>query len=668
MRNHLATATSAYLRQHADNPVWWYEWGEEALSRARELDRPIFLSIGYAACHWCHVMAHESFEDDLIAAYLNEHFVAIKVDREERPDLDAVYMAATQAVSGHGGWPMSVFLLPDGRPFLAGTYFPPVDRGGQAGFPRLLAAVVDGWASRRGEIEQQADEITLAIRHESQVLERFAPAASTPSHAELSRGLVRELVARARDLGGFSDAPKFPRPSYLEALLPYRDEPEVGEVLRVNFDAMSRAGLYDHFAGGFARYSVDDRWHVPHFEKMLSDQALLALAYLEASAAMSEPTWRQVAVDTLRFVVRELDVGTGFASSLDADSDGHEGTHATWRPDDVRDVLARAGLANDADAVIKRWRLGETTFEGRAIPQLADGEPFITPDHLRAALDVLCLERRRRPLPGRDDKVILEWNAMWAVAAYASDEPDLIARADTLLESLSQSHRVADVWYRTDGQRALATAADLGWYVEALLAAFATHGDVRYLDHAALVLDYLRAHFFDGDVPTRDRPDVGNGVFSASDLARDVVVRPKDVFDGATRSTHAVVAGAFARYGIVRGDDDALVVAERLVALVTPLMREHPSAVPDALRAHGLLTDRTEVVLPGAPDARLHLVRSTFVNNVVLITGTGNLPLLDGRSADLAYVCEHGVCQLPAVDLPSLASQLHARSVAKDDA
>ena len=417
MTNRLAGASSAYLRQHAENPVDWWTWGRASLDEAARLDRPIFLSVGYAACHWCHVMAHESFEDPAVAALLNDHFVPVKVDREERPDVDALYMAATQLVSGHGGWPMSVFLLPDGRPFMAGTYYPPVERHGQASFTALLTAMHEAWTTRRDAVERQAEELSRALEREVSFVDHLAPFTDTLDLAASRRRLRDDLVARVDSDGGFGDAPKFPRPSYVEALLEFDDD-AARDALERTLEAMSRRGLYDHLRGGFARYSVDSEWHVPHFEKMLSDQALLARAYLRAARAVPEhPEWREVALDTINFVLDDLAVGGGFASALDADAGGREGSHVTWTTDEVAAALQRGNVEADLAATLRRWRITSPgSFEGRSIPRLADGEPFTTPDALAAARASLRAARARRAQPTRDEKVILEWNAMFASA------------------------------------------------------------------------------------------------------------------------------------------------------------------------------------------------------------------------------------------------------------
>ena len=383
---------SSYLLDHADNPVLWRTWDADALEESRTSDRPIFLSIGYAACHWCHVMAHESFENQTIADVLNEFFIPVKVDREERPDVDALYMAATQLVSGHGGWPMSVFLLPDGRPFMAGTYYPPTDRAGQVGFLRLLDALRDAWKNQRELIERQADELAGAITRDVHFIDHVAPHVESIDLGAVGARLCRDLIDQGDDDGGFGGAPKFPRPSFVTALFEC-DDARAREVAALTLDAMSRRGLYDHFGGGFARYSVDTQWHVPHFEKMLSDQALLARCYLRAARIANNETWRDVALDTLAFVERDLRLAEGYASSLDADAGGVEGSHITWTPGEVREVLA--DFSDDTvNAVLTRWRITTSdTFEGRSIPRLADGQPFLTPPDLLPAYRALLAAR-----------------------------------------------------------------------------------------------------------------------------------------------------------------------------------------------------------------------------------------------------------------------------------
>jgi len=649
---------SAYLLDHVDNPVAWRTWSDQTLEEARWADRPIFLSVGYAACHWCHVMAHESFENDAIAAYLNEHFVPIKVDREERPDVDALYMAATQLVSGHGGWPMSVFLLPDGRPFMAGTYYPPVDRGGQVGFMRLLEALHDAWVNQRPLVEQQARELSGGLSREVHFVDHLAPYDETIDLHEVRARLREELLGRLDAEGGFGAAPKFPRPSYVEALVHFEDDASKDAVSRT-LEAMARRGLYDHLGGGFARYSTDAIWHVPHFEKMLSDQALLARCYLEASRVRTNAAWRAVALDTLGFVVRDLTVEGGFASSLDADAGGVEGAHVTWTPAEVAVALADDDLDEALEAALRRWSIeAPGAFEGRSIPRLGDGEPFATPPALEGVQRALRRRRATRVQPGRDEKVILEWNAMTASALVRSGDLAFEGRGLSLLRSLPATHFGAGAWWRTERREAHASAGDVAWMVDALIDAFELDGEGAWLELAADVARYLLEHYWDGELPTAERPSRGGGVFSQSDLVLDLSPRPKEIFDGATPSAHAVATRALARLALCRGDGEMLVVAQRLVALAGALVVTHPSAVPDLVAAAGFALEGVEVVIPGVPGSLARHVRSMAMPRTVLITGRGDSRLLRGREEGLAYVCRRGVCHLPVASRDDLDAQL----------
>jgi len=650
---------SPYLRQHADNPVDWWSWGPDAFARAVELDRPIFLSIGYASCHWCHVMAHESFENPEVARLLNDWFVAIKVDREERPDVDALYMAATQAVTGQGGWPMSVFLTPEARPFMAGTYYPPEDRHGQVGFKRLLAAMHDAWTTQRAVVDEQAAELSRASAREVSFIDHLA---TENPHFDLSaaRALLGEdLRAQFDELGGFGGAPKFPRPSFIEALIDATDSRSRYCVERT-LEAMSRGGIYDHVRGGFARYSVDAKWHVPHFEKMLSDQALLARTYLRAYQARPEfPQWREVALDTLRFVVRDLGVNGGFASSLDADADGVEGSHVTWTVDEVHQALDAAGLGGHSGDVLARYRITSPgLFEGRSIPRLEDGQPFATPPALSSSLEALREARARRAQPARDEKIILEWNAMFASALLRSGDRQLEGIGRDLLTTLGRTHWRNGVWWRTERRNSYATASDVGWLLDANVDAFELTGDHTFLLTATALARYLVEHFWDGEVPSAQSPEQGRGLFSQSDLAADLPVRPKEIFDGATPSAHAVGTRALARLALCSGEDPFLVVAQRLVAVAAPLLVAHPKAVVDLVLAAGFATDGIEVVVPGASNELSEHVRSLSMSHAVLVTGDGPSALFEGRSAGLAYVCRRGVCRLPASTVIELDARL----------
>lgn len=656
MRGQIA---SSYLLSHVDNPVDWWMWGPDAFEHARTSDRLIFLSVGYSACHWCHVMAHESFEDPSIAQQLNDNFVSIKVDREERPDVDALYMAATQLVSGQGGWPMSVFLLPDGKPFMAGTYYPPVDRVGHVGFPRLLETVTDAWIHERERIVEQASQLHDALEREVRFIDGLVPWHGAIDRAVARERLRDELVARTDVEGGFGRAPKFPRPSYVDALLE-SDDDDTQDVVRRTLDSMSRRGIYDHLRGGFARYSVDDRWHIPHFEKMLSDQALLARSYLRAARARPDhDEWRLVALETLRFVLRDLALEDGFASSLDADANGVEGSHVTWTPDEVAEALAREGCESDLGATLSRWQISDPgEFEGRSIPMLGADEPFTTPPALERAADALRHARARRAQPSRDEKVILEWNAMLASALLRSGDAQMQRQGFELLDTLVRTHFFDGTWWRTERHQAYATAADVAWTADATVDAFEVSGDDQWLDLAENLTSYLLDHHWDGPRPTPDDPHHGQGVFAECDLVRDLSIRTKDVFDGATPSSHAISCRALARLGLCRADQTLLVTAQRLVELAGSLVIEHPSAVPDLLEAAGFALDGVEIVIPGAPnDLAIH-VRSKTMSSSVLITGSGSSPLLANRLVGLAYVCRGGVCQLPVSSAAQLNEQL----------
>jgi hypothetical protein len=648
---------SSYLLDHVENPVLWRTWDDDALEEARRSDRPIFLSVGYAACHWCHVMAHESFEDESVARVLNDFFVPIKVDREERPDVDAFYMAATQLVSGRGGWPMSVFLLPDGRPFMAGTYYPPTDRAGQVGFLRLLGVLHDAWVNQRELIERQADELTSALSREVHFVDHLAPFHDTIDLFDVRTHLRDELVEQVDSDGGFGNAPKFPRPSYVDALLEFDDDVS-RDVASRTLNAMSRRGLYDHLGGGFARYSVDGEWHVPHFEKMLSDQALLARCYLRASRVMHNSSWREVALDTLTFVERALRLPLGYASSLDADAGGLEGSHITWTVDDVRTVLA--GFTNDVVRdVLARWRVEDPgAFDGRSIPRLRDGEPFSTPPALRAAHAALISARQLRVQPSRDDKIILEWNAMLASAFLASGVEEFEQRGLDLLRSLQRTHFHEATWWRTEHRRAHATASDLAWLIDSAVDAFELTGDDEWLELGHEVAQYLVEHFWDGPVPNDIEPHVGAGFFSQSDLVSDLSTRPKEIFDGATPSSHATCTRALSRLGICDETTSLLVIAQRLVELAGSLLVSHPGAVVDLVAAAGYALGGVEVVIPGDQGALADHVRSMAMSRTVLITGTGRSPLLEGRSEGWAYVCRAGVCDLPVSSVEALDDDL----------
>lgn len=659
MTNRLASSTSAYLLQHVENPVDWWPWGQEALDEAKQLDRPIFLSVGYAACHWCHVMAHESFENEDIARLLNDWFVPIKVDREERPDVDALYMAATQVLTGHGGWPMSVFLLPDGQPFMAGTYYPPVDRNGQVGFPRLLQAIHEAWENQREGIVTQANELNHAIHREVRFIDNLAPFTKSLDLTDARQKLRVELLEKVDVYGGFGSAPKFPRPTYVEALLESTD-PDEKAACTLTLNAMCREGMFDHIAGGFARYSVDAQWHVPHFEKMLSDQALLARCYLRAHANLDATQgWRDVALRTLGYVRDNMRVDGGYASSLDADANGVEGSHIVWTVDQVREALETGHLDSWLPRVLQRWRISNPgEFEGASIPRLATDEPFTTPDDMVPAAAALQMARAERVQPGRDEKVILEWNAMLASAFLMSQDAEFERLGIELLTSLLQTHFKDGHWWRTENLTAYATAADVAWLMDALLDAYALTGNDSWTSAAVDLSHYLLDHFWDGERPTAILPERGEGLFAQNECVTDLGIRTKEIFDGATPSSHAVACRALARLGLSLGNEDLLAPARRLVTLAASLLATHPGAVPDLLDAARYALEGIEVVVPGPPNDLANHVRSLAMSGVVVVCGTGSSPLLLDRQSGLAYVCKQNVCQLPVATIEDLEAQL----------
>ncbi len=661
LRDFAREELSPYLRQHVDNPVEWWTWGDDALGEALRRDVPVFLSVGYAACHWCHVMAHESFDDPALASLLNGNFVAIKVDREERPDLDQLYMAATQLISGHGGWPMSVFLLPDGRPFTGGTYYPPADRHGQVGFATLLEAIDDAWRTRRPEVEQQALAVQRALSREVAFIEHLAPPTTPLDLVGVRRALADEIAGATDANGGYS-APRFPRPSYVDALLGFHDA-STNRARHIILDAMSRRGLFDHLAGGFARYSVDALWHVPHFEKMLSDQALLARTYYRAARAeVPRHPYGDVARRTIRFVQRELRVPLGYAASLDADAAGVEGSHITWTPEEVRDALTAAGLGELVAAITQYLTISARgDLDGRSVPRLSDGGDTVVASDIEPALGALWAARQRRPQPTRDDKVVLEWNAMFASALFASRDEGYILDAMALLSSLESSHFARGHWWRTEKCRDYATAADLAWFIDATVDAYEATGEDSWLIRGYDVASYLVEHYWDGPVPRARSPRDGTGFFATSDQCTDLFTRPKEIFDGATPSSHAVATRALARLALCRADQDLLCLAERLVALGAELLVTHPRAVVDLVEASTFVSG-VEVVVPGDVNPLSEHVRSLPMLRGVLVTGSGTSPLLQERHEGLAYVCHQGWCERPVESVQELAALLSGAS------
>jgi hypothetical protein len=666
--NRLAEETSLYLRQHADNPVDWYPWGEDALARARAEDKPLFVSIGYAACHWCHVMAHESFEDAAVAARLGRSFVAVKVDREERPDVDSVYMAAVQALTGSGGWPMSVFCTPDGRPFFAGTYVPPADRPGMPSFARVLDALADAWATKRPLIEEQADALAEAVRRQVGLadvltLDVDAPA---PRFDDLLDRAVEQL-SRSFDqqLGGFGPAPKFPRPTLVELCLRHharRGSARSLELATTTLDAMAAGGIYDHLAGGFARYSTDRRWLVPHFEKMLTDQALLSRAYLHAWQLTGRAEYRQVMAETLDWVLDGLsDPDGGLWSSVDADAGGVEGAHATFSVEEARRALEDAGRPDLADDVMAWYGIvAGGNWEGTNVLHRPLGAPLGRPAEIEEGRRILLAARSGRVQPAIDDKVLTEWNAMAACAlaeaAAATGESRWAAAAERIADLLFDGSRRADGrWLRSrqNGRaRHLAFAADYAWVLDACTRLGELTGTARWTARAAETAHGLLDLFLD---ETDDR----TVLYSTGHDGDALLVRPQEFGDGAVPSPNSVAASALFRLGALVGESRFTEVAERLVRTAAPLVEESPLALADLLGAVGLGEDMVEVVVAGDRPDLVSVVRERWLPGAVLAWGERTeSPLWEGRRDGAAYVCRRFVCRSPATEPTTLRGEL----------
>ena len=669
MANQLAGETSPYLLQHADNPVDWYPWGDKALSRAKTEDKPIFLSIGYSACHWCHVMAHESFEDERIARILNEQFVSIKVDREERPDLDRIYMAAVQALTGRGGWPMSVFLTPEGTPFYGGTYFPPTARYGMPSFSSVLRSIADAWATRRDEVTSSAAQLHETIRRDGTVHR-----ASTHGQELTENTLIAAVgnLASTYDAvhGGWGGAPKFPQPMVLEFLL--RHHHRTGDVRSLQMvtrtlDAMARGGMYDQIGGGFHRYSVDDRWLVPHFEKMLYDNAQLARIYLHAYQVTGEPLFRAIVEETLDYVARDmLDPSGGFYSAQDADSEGKEGVFYVWAMEEVRDALG-----NDAQRFRDAYSITtEGNFEGKNI--LTFSGSAIEREALSEARQKLLAAREKRIRPGKDDKVLTSWNglmlAAFAEAAQALDRADYarIAQrnADFLLNELRTSDsRLLRTW-RNGTSKINGYLEDYSHLIEGLLAMHFMSLDPRWYLAARELAEVVIEHFV---APT--------GFWDTSDDHEALIVRPRELQDNAVPSGNAMAIGAFLKLAKLAQDERYTTLARDTLLEMQAMVGAHPSGFAQWLIALDFsLSHHHEIAVigpKGSPDteALLSVCRSGYQPHRVVATGNPSLgvptiplvsghPLKDGRSA--AYVCRENTCY-PPVSEPADLEALLAR-------
>jgi uncharacterized protein YyaL (SSP411 family) len=693
--NRLINETSPYLLQHAHNPVDWFPWGEEALQRAKELDRPILLSVGYSACHWCHVMERESFENEEIARIMNEHFVSIKVDREERPDIDAIYMQAVQALTQQGGWPMTVFLTPDGRPFYGGTYFPPRDRqyGREImpGFPRVLLTIADVFQNQRDKVEEQASQLANYLRQAgSAPLRSMRDASSTGALplellAEASRELATDFDAVN---GGFGHAPKFPNSMSLEFLLRMHlprlrgeisskaTRPEL-EIVETSLQHMANGGIYDHLGGGFHRYSVDAEWLVPHFEKMLYDNALLSSLYLHTYLVTGNPFYRRVAEETLDYVAREMTSPQGgFYSTQDADSEGVEGKFYTWTPAEIE-----AALPSEDAALFKRYYdvTERGNFEGKNILHVARDEQTVAADagvsveRLREALQLgrqtLFALREQRVHPGRDEKILTAWNGLmlrsFAEAARYLDRADYLGiatrNAEFLLANLVQDGRVLRTY--KDGRAHLnGYLEDYAFLADGLLALYEADFQPRWFAQARRLMDEAIALFAD---------EQHGGFFDTGSDHETLISRPKDIMDNATPSGNSVATGVLLHLAAFTGEDAYRERAIEYLRALADIMAQHPQAFGHLLCALDFsLSPVKEIAISGDPQQAetrtlLHVINSRYRPNQVLACASPQnleaaqiVPLLADRPAKdekpTVYVCQHFTCLAPVTTAEEL--------------
>jgi uncharacterized protein YyaL (SSP411 family) len=680
--NRLIRETSPYLLQHAHNPVDWYPWGPEALERSRREDKPILLSIGYSACHWCHVMAHESFENSEIAGLMNQNFVCIKVDREERPDIDSIYMTSVQMMTGHGGWPLTVFLRPDLKPFYGGTYFPPSDRHGMPGFNRLLLAVSDSYQNRKAEVSASADAITDELRR----MNRFRQSAEMLTTEILDTALSALSRNFDESNGGFGSAPKFPPSMNLMFLL--RQYKRTGsdvalQMVELTLDKMASGGIYDHLGGGFHRYSVDSHWLVPHFEKMLYDNALLVRIYLYCYQATKNPRYRKVAEETLEYVMRDMtNPRGGFYSSEDADSEGEEGKFYTWTPEEIIDILGE----EDGRMVAEYFGVTQSgNFEhGKSILTAAweSPEAFAAERKIDAATagsaitrgkKELFYARDRRVRPGRDEKTLTAWNGLmlcaFAEAANILDRDDYrqvaVRNGDFLLNNMMRDGRLMRT-YR-DGEAKLgAYLEDYGFVIEALLSLYEATFDTAYFDHARQLADTVIELFSD---------ESEAGFYFTALEHEKLITRMKEFYDNAIPSGNSAMAQALLKLSLMTGETAFQRPALGILRMMQQAMARMPTSFGYLLCSLDLyLSEPKEVALvgdPGSHEIRLFVneVYSRYLPNKVIASSkegdssaAESIGLLRGKSAidgrPTAYVCRDYVCLAPVTTPEELAVQL----------
>ena len=678
MPNRLIDETSPYLLQHAHNPVDWYPWGEEALERAGREDKPILLSVGYSACHWCHVMERESFEDAEIAALMNDNFVCIKVDREERPDIDSIYMTAVQALTGQGGWPMTVFLTPDGKPFYGGTYFPPEDRGGLPAFPRVVEALAAAYRTRRGDVSSTTSQLVQRMRQLSAGMAGVEPL-TVEVLQSAKRAVAGEFDGRH---GGVGLQPKFPQPMTYEFLLRHHaraQDNESLEMVELTLTRMAEGGMYDQIGGGFHRYSTDTYWLVPHFEKMLYDNALLARLYLHAYQVTGDPLYRRIVEETLDYMAREMtDPDGGFYSAQDADSEGVEGKFFVWRPEEIIDLLGKTegDLFNSYYGVTRKGN-----FEGQSILHIAKGGAAIRgmsdeefEKTLRRWKMILLAARNERVAPGLDDKVLTSWNGLamraFAEAGGALGRPDYVEKANInakfILDSLVRDGRLLRT-YRNGEAKLNGYLEDYAFLIDGLLALHEATLDGRWLDESISLGEAMVDLFW----------EESEGRFY--DTGRDheeLVLRPRDYTDNATPCGSSMAADVLLRLAVVTGDSEHQRRAVTSLRSVRELMSRFPTGAGHWLGALDfyLSTPKEIAIVGGAGDAETNALLSEvsrrYLPNRVLVGSAGNgtaearsgVPLLEDRDRvdgkPTAYVCENYACSLPVTEPAALAAQL----------
>jgi len=684
MPNRLINETSPYLLQHANNPVDWYPWGEEALERARSEDKPILLSIGYSACHWCHVMERESFEDETIAGLMNENFVSIKVDREERPDLDQVYMQAVQMLTGSGGWPMTVFLTPEGKPFYGGTYFPPDDRQGMPGFPRLLTSIAEAYSTNRGEVDRVTQQLTTQMSQSNQV-----PQGTSILTVDILHQAYSSLATNFDyQNGGFGNAPKFPQPMTPEFLLRYYHHgynPRALELVELTLEKMAYGGIYDQIGGGFHRYSTDPYWLVPHFEKMLYDNALLARLFLHTYLITGRALYRRVVEETLDYILREMtDPSGGFYSAQDADSEGVEGKFFVWSPGEINAVMG------DTDGEVFAGYYGVTAggnFEGKNILNIRQNpEEFaetkgLTADQLGDIINrgskALLEVREQRIHPMRDDKVLASWNGLmlrsFAEAAAALGRPDYLAvaikNAGFLVGSMKSDGRLLRT-YRDGQAKLLGYLEDYSFVIDGLLALYEATFDLRWLEEAVTLADSMIELFWDEGI---------GGFYDTGSDHETLVVRPRDVFDNAQPCGGSVASDVLLRLAVFTGKSDYSAKAAVPLRSLHQAMSQSPGGTGHWLSALDFyVSPPKEIAVIGPRDdpatqALLDTVFHRFLPNKVVMgvepplsptvgNSGSDIPLLAGRGMvgglPSAYVCQNYACQLPVTDPAGLAEQL----------